>query len=208
MTDFDTYKPPPNLGAMALVFKDHDVDFVVFGGAAAEAWGASRRADDLDIIIRCGPDNYQATADALVELNARAHFPEFAQEALDLLPRTRLTPELIEMSPISTWMTPHGELDLFDSVLSRDGSARYFEDLIDGSSRRRIGGIPVDVVSLDMLIGSKLAVARPKDFEVVAELRRISADRALQHQRTVSGRAFSRRLQQLRGPSSDPGPSL
>lgn len=178
--DLDPYMPPPNLGGMAMVLKDHDVDFVVFGGAAAQAWGAVRRPADLDVVIRCAPDNWQATADALVELNARAYFPEFSHEELDRLPSTRITPELIGWSPISTWMTPHGELDLFDSVLTRDGSPRYYEDLIDGSVRRRIGGIPVDVMALDTLITSKLAFARPKDHEVIAELRAVARHLALQ----------------------------
>ena len=83
------------------------------------------------------------------------------------------------MSPISTWMTDDGELDLFDSVLARRSPARYWEDIHPGSSRHRIGGIPIDVASIDTLIASKLAVGRPKDLDTAEELRRIAADRAL-----------------------------
>jgi hypothetical protein len=112
-------------------------------------------------------------------LKARAFFPRFTPAELALLPNVRLTGELVGGSPVSTWMTTFGELDLFDSVLTRDGGARYWEDLAPHSTPMRFGGITADVASLDTIISAKLAVGRPKDLEVVAELRRIAADRAL-----------------------------
>jgi hypothetical protein len=171
--------PPPLIGPMALALKECEVDFVVIGGAAAHAWGASRRPTDFDVVIRCAPANFEAAAEALQALQARAFFPRFTPEELALLPNVHLTGELIGASLVSTWITRFGELDLFDSVLTRDGGARYWEDLAPHSTPMRFDGISADVASLDTIINSKLAVGRSKDLETVAELRQIAAARAL-----------------------------
>jgi hypothetical protein len=171
--------PPPLIGPMALALKECEVDFVVIGGAAAQAWGASRRPSDFDVVIRCAAANFEAAAEALRALKARAFFPRSTPAELALLPSVRLSGELVGGSPVSTWITAFGELDLFDSVLTRDGGARYWEDLAPNSTPMRFGGITADVASLDTIISTKRAVGRPKDLETVAELRRIAAHRAL-----------------------------
>lgn len=177
---------PLNAGAIALVLKDWDVDFVVVGGAAAYAHGTSRRPSDLDVVIRLAPDNLDNTVAALRELNARPYFPGITPVEQALLPPSRLTADVLEMSLVSTWMTSQGPLDLFDAVLSRSGNSRYYADLEAGSVRRRVDGIPVDVASIDAIIASKVIVGRPKDLDDVAELRRIVVDRALQRQPAVT----------------------
>lgn len=179
-----------NAGGIVMVLNDWNVDHVVIGGAAAHAHGTNRQPSDLDVVIRLADDNLDNAVGALRELRAEPHFPGITAEERAMLPPSRLTAEILEISLISTWMTSQGPLDLFDGILARNGRTRDYHALHAGAVRGRIGGIPTAIAGIDALIESKLAVGRPKDHDDVAELRRVVIERAQQRHRESPSRGL------------------
>lgn len=142
------------------VFGAHEVDFVVIGGVAVQAYGHPRTTRDLDLVVDTAPANAQRVADALVELDA-AH----RGGGVDDLP-SPTDPATIAGGAALFLQTRYGLLD----VMPEPDGAPPYDQLRDRCVSVQLGGVPVQLVGLDDLIALKRAADRPIDREDIAVL--------------------------------------
>lgn len=153
----------------------HRVEFVLVGGLAGQARGATRLTADVDICPRWTPENLDRLAAALTELDARIKIEEGSIETL----KVALDAKTIANMEIGAWRTIAGDVDVLLGIprTTRVDLVRY-EELASEASVLDVGGERVAVASLDDIIRSKEVSARPKDREALAELRELQAREA------------------------------
>lgn len=138
---------------------DHGVQYVVIGGVAMIAHGSAHITKDLDICYSREPRSIAGLVAALSPLHP------YLRGAPPGLP-FRLDVPTIQAGLNFTLVTDMGDFDLLGEV---KGAGGYAEALAQ-SEEHLIGSIPVHVLSLDALIASKRAAARPHDLNHVLEL--------------------------------------
>jgi hypothetical protein len=166
----------PDLVRLAEVLDRHGVEYLVVGGVAARAHGASRPTQDLDCLVRRGRENLERLAAALVELHAHLRVSGLTEDEMAALP-VQLDAETLARTELSTWRTDAGDLDLLSDIPDSEGSRRRYEDLVANSSRIDSDGVSVRVASLQDVIASKEWANRAKDQEALPELRQLGRER-------------------------------
>lgn len=141
------------------------VRFVLIGGGAAIVHGLARTTYDVDVVYDRAPDNLEKLAFALQELSA---YPRGAPPGLPF----HFDLRTLQSGLNFTLTTTLGDLDLLAEV---PGNGTW-QTLQEHSAAIQIYGCDVPVVSLCKLIELKVAAGRPKDFEVVAQLRALLAE--------------------------------
>jgi predicted nucleotidyltransferase len=154
--------PPFDLGRLLHALVDHGVDFVVIGGLAAIAHGSRRTTLDLDVVPCPSPENFIRLAEAVQQLDVDTG-PVVDGELQRLDPGDDV--DLARSRNVSL-RTGAGRLD----VLNRAKGAPYYPDLVAGAVRLTVAGVEVLVAGLDDLVAMKLALARPKDLQDVADM--------------------------------------
>lgn len=153
---------PLDLERLVRLLDAHGVAFVVVGGLAAIAHGARRMTLDLDIVPAPETANFRRLSEAVAELGISDRTVtdgEFQQ----LDPRDELD---LARSRNVTLRTGAGQLD----VLNRARDSPPYEELAARAVRVSIAGVDVLVAGVDDLIAMKLATARPKDLQDVADV--------------------------------------
>ena len=143
-------------------------------------------------------DNLTRLADALRELGARIRVPGVE----DGLPWSTDATALAGLQ-FANLTTEHGDLDISFHPAGTDG----YNDLIRGASPRYVGDVQIQVASLEDVIRSKTAAARPKDERALPELEDIL--RRAEHEppsRPGSGVDAERRDPPTNGRSPGEGP--
>jgi hypothetical protein len=141
------------------VLCDAEVRFVIIGGAAAAAHGSTYPTYDLDICYDRSPESIERLADALKPFHPRL------RGVSDKLPFC-FDAATIARGMNFTLATDLGDIDLFGEVAGIGG----YKDVSALSIPLNIAGWQCPVLSLDGLIQSKRATARPKDVLVLAEM--------------------------------------
>jgi predicted nucleotidyltransferase len=144
------------------VLADHNIEFIIVGGAAAIIHGSSRLTQDLDIVYRRTPINITRLANALKD-----HAP-YLRGAPPGLP-FQWTEETIEMGLNFTLETDIGQIDLFGEIT---GGGNY-DNLISHTIEIELFGARCRCLDLEALISTKRAAGRPRDLEAIAELEAI-----------------------------------
>lgn len=120
----------------------HEVDYVLIGGVAIQAYGHVRTTIDLDVIAAWTPENMRRLAGALRELQARLRGVDADLLGIDLTdPR-----ELYEGGNF-LMRTAHGDLDVF-AVAQTPGAPRSYDQL---SAR----AVPVEVLVVRLLVADR-----------------------------------------------------
>ena len=137
-------------------FRAHGVKYLVVGAYAVGFHAQPRATKDLDLFIKAGPANAQATYAALAQFGAPLHNirPE------DLADRTGF---------IRFGYEPRG-FDILPDIPGVDFDAaweRRVEGVIDTTS-----GLTAFFISRDDLIAAKLAAGRPQDLADVDAIRK------------------------------------
>ena len=152
----------------------HGVDYVIVGGVAAVAHGATRLTQDLDVVADFALNNLTRLADALAELNVRIRAEGLDDEVAQTFPTPNA--QALERLEISTWRTDAGDFDVLVGLPAADGESRPYADLANRAVEIRFGNRSVRVASLIDIIESKEWADRPKDREALVELRSIRDD--------------------------------
>jgi hypothetical protein len=158
MTDFES---------LLATLAQHEVAFIVVGGAAAIAHGSARLTQDLDIVY----DRSPANLDRLVGALAR-HQPYLRGVPPGL-------PFLWDRATVArglnfTLVTSLGDLDLLGEI---PGGGSY-QDLLPDAVELHVFQTRCFCLSLPQLIRAKRAAGRPKDLEALAELEAIEDENA------------------------------
>jgi hypothetical protein len=135
------------------------VHFIIVGGAAATAHGATRLTQDLDLVYARDRANLQRLAAALAP-----HQP-YLRGVPPGLP-FRFDEATIARGLNFTLTTSLGDIDLLGEIV---GGGR-FEDLASHAIELLLFGLPCLCLDLPTLIAVKRAAGRPKDLEAIAEL--------------------------------------
>ena len=130
---------------------DHEVLYLVVGGAAVNALGFVRSTEDIDFWLQRTPANADRTLGALSEFG----FDEFTRDDL-------LDPKAVLM----LGRPPH-RIDLLTWI-----SAREFDDCYPRRRYGQLGGVRIPLIGLDDLLINKRASGRPKDLADIEEFDR------------------------------------
>ena len=150
------------LGRMVAKLADGGVDFVLVGGFAAVAHGASVMTRDVDVCCRLDRENLTRLAAVLADLH----------------PRHRMTPKRLPFDVASTpaegLRNLYLETDLcvLDCLSEVDGLGG-FADVKRESMMISVGTAKFPILTIDALIKSKEAIGRPHDRTTAAQLRAI-----------------------------------
>jgi hypothetical protein len=157
-----------------------DIAFVVVGGVAAAAHGASRLTSDLDICYDAdNPQNVHSLGKLLADWSA---YPRGVEKGLPFTMDGRT----LLGAPVLTLASNEGDIDVMDQIsgVGPYKSVRAHSDAIEAF------GLGFRVLDLPTLITAKRAAGRPRDFEHLPELEALLALRQ---------RASARRLAKLGG---------
>jgi hypothetical protein len=142
------------------------VEFIVVGGVAASAHGAARTTLDLDVVYRRTTENFARIVNAFSTIHP---YPRGAPPGLPFQWDART----LQLGTNFTLTTSLGYIDFLAEIT---GGGTY-DDLLPYTVQLEIFGTACRCIDLDRLIVVKTAAGRPKDFEAVAELRAIQAER-------------------------------
>ena len=141
------------------VFDRHGVEHIVVGGVAAGFAGAPIITLDLDVVFRRTKENASRLEAALREVEAIYRDPAGRRIIPDV--------ERLLTAKIHLLETRLGYLDVLASI----GAGWHFEDLEPRSSNLQVAGLTVRVLDLAAVIESKEHANRPKDRNMLSELR-------------------------------------
>jgi hypothetical protein len=149
----------PELHAEQLLrtLAEHDVDYVLIGGVAIQAYGHVRTTIDLDVIAAWTPENLRQLADALRDLRARLRGIDAELLEIDLT-----DPGQLYDGGTFLMRTTHGDLDVF-AVEQTAGAPRSYEQLRDRAVAVEVFGVRILVAHPEDLIRMKVAAAEFRD---------------------------------------------
>jgi hypothetical protein len=158
----------------------HEVDCVLIGGMAMQAYGHVRTTVDLDVIAAWTPENMRQLAAALGELGARLRGVD-----ADLLGIDLTNPEQLYDGGNFLMRTAHGDLDVF-AVDQTAGAPRSYEQLRARAVAVEVLGARILIAHPEDLIRMKTAASRfrdrpeakrRQDLDDIAVLERLRAER-------------------------------
>jgi len=150
MTDFET---------LMQLLAEHDVAFIIVGGAAAIVHGSSRLTEDLDVVYQRTPENLARLVRALT---GQSPYPRGAPPGLPF----QWSEGTLRLGLNFTLETRLGQLDLLGEIAGGGG----YDDLIDHTVEVEVFGVRCRCLDLPTLLLVKRAAGRPKDLEAIAEL--------------------------------------
>ncbi len=148
-----------DIAAILRALSANEVDFVVIGGIAAVAHGSAYITQDFDISYARTGVNLARLARALAPLHPRLRG---VSEELPF----QLNAATLRAGLNFTLATDIGDIDLMGQIA---GFSSY-EQVSAASDTLELYGIRCRILTLDGLIRSKRAAARPKDLQLVPEL--------------------------------------
>ncbi len=158
----------------------HDVDCVLIGGMAMQAYGHVRTTVDLDVIAAWMPENMARLAAALGELGARLRGVDAELLGIDLT-----DPQQLYDGGNFLMRTAHGDLDVF-AVDQTAGAPRSYELLRARAVAVEVLGARILIAHPEDLIRMKTAASRfrdrpeakrRQDLDDIAVLERLRAER-------------------------------
>lgn len=161
MTAAGESRPLLQAEALLSVLEDHQVEYVVIGGFAAQVHGASRPTYDIDVTANTTADNLGRLAQALAELRARVR----TESVEGGLPFSASADSLRGVRMLNL-TTPLGELDLTFEPAGVGG----YDNWTPNAQTYTVGQLQVRIAALADIIRSKTAAGREKDIDALPEL--------------------------------------
>ena len=132
----------------------HEVDYVIIGGIAIQAYGGQRVTRDLDVVIATSAENVARLAAALADLDARILGPNGQ--------RSGSVPSASLLGSSDQWhlVTDYGLLD----VLTLPAHLGSFEDVRARAHEVALGELTVPIAHREDLVRMKRAAGRAQDL--------------------------------------------
>lgn len=121
--------PELDLGRLLRTLNDRGVVYLLVGGGAAQAHGATRATVDLDCVPRRDAENLARLASAMRELNARLRVAGLDDYEASQLPVV-LDAESLARAELSMWRTDAGDLDILADIPDRNGRRMSYGELV------------------------------------------------------------------------------
>lgn len=157
MTDF---------GALIRALCSAEARFIIVGGVAATLHGSASLTQDVDVVYARDTENLAWIAKALAPLEP------YLRGAPPGLP-FHLDAATLAAGLNFTRATSAGDIDLLGEIAGVGG----FEALLPCTVEVELFGARCRCIDLPTLIAAKVAAGRPKDLEVIAELRALLEER-------------------------------
>jgi predicted nucleotidyltransferase len=132
--------------------RDADVDFVLVGGLAVNAWGYLRATRDVDLVPDPSPENLARLDALLVELGGKV-------EVGDRLLESSAIRTFLRTGDRTLVLTDLGRIDILQGL----PQVPTFSALDERATEVDLEGLVVKVCSLDDLLAMKRASDRPRD---------------------------------------------
>jgi predicted nucleotidyltransferase len=137
-----------------------EVEFVVVGGLAVNAWGVVRGTKDVDVVVAPEIDNLKRVAEVAVEAGGRVQRGEALLGSATSIASALAGGEQVAIE------TDLGRLDVVQGL---DGVPAY-ADLHSRASEAEILGVAVAVCSIEDLKAMKRAAGRTRDLADLEDL--------------------------------------
>jgi hypothetical protein len=137
-----------------------EVEFVVVGGLALNAWGVVRGTKDVDVVIATDPDNIKRVAAVAVEAGGRVHQGEALLGTTFSIAAALASGEQVAIE------TDLGRLDVVQGL---DG-VPSFEELRSRATAAEILGSELWICSREDLRAMKQAAGRTRDLADIEDL--------------------------------------
>jgi hypothetical protein len=160
-----------DVGALLRQLHDAEIEHILIGGLAVNAWGVIRSTKDIDICPAPDPDNLGRLAALLRRLGVKqlgVGIEGFAEVEMPFDP-TR--PEDLAEGGNFRLATPLGVLDIMQWVPGIEDESTYATLAADAEVAKAFG-IEIRVCSLSALRLMKRAAGRPQDLQDLAALDR------------------------------------
>jgi hypothetical protein len=145
----------PDFKELLRSFNAHSVKYLIVGGYAVSFHAQPRATNDLDLLIKCDPENAQAAYAALASFGA----PLEGVAVSDLANPAKFI--RFGEPPVAVDI-----LSAIDGVAFDEAWSRRVEGIVDQNTR-----LTAFFISRDDLIVSKLAAGRTRDLADVEEIR-------------------------------------
>lgn len=146
-------------------FTQAKIPFVVVGGVAAAAHGATRLTNDLDICYDAMDDKDVRALGAL--LRGWQAYPRGVEAGLRFI----MDDKTLRAAPVMTLTSTQGDVDVMDRISGvGDYKAAHAH-----SEEIEAFGLKFRILDLPSLIKAKRAAGRPRDFEHLPELEALLA---------------------------------
>ncbi len=152
-----TDRPALDADQLLRTLAEHEVDYVLIGGVAIQAYGHVRTTIDLDVIAAWTPENLRRLADALRDLRARLRGIDAELLGIDVT-----DPSQLHDGGNFLMRTAHGDLDVF-AIDQTAGAPRSYDQLRDRAVAVEVFGVRILVAHPEDLIRMKLAAAELRD---------------------------------------------
>ncbi len=146
------------------VLNDQDVNYLIIGGVAVQAYGHVRTTQDVDVIVAPDARNLERLAAALEQLRARLKGVDAHLLGIDPTDAAHLRD-----GANFGLATRAGGLDVWTDAVELKG-ARSWEEMRERAVTAEVGEQSLRFVHLDDLIRMKLAAGREKDLQDIAAL--------------------------------------
>ncbi len=130
-----------------------DVEFILIGGLAINAWGVVRGTKDVDIVVASDPGNLERIAEVAVAIGGQVHTGESFLSTPFSIAAHLANGDRVAIET---------ELGLLDVVQGLPGVPSYNE-LRASAIETEILGVNVHVCSIDALKRMKRVAGRPRD---------------------------------------------
>lgn len=169
----DPLAPPLQARDLLALLDSHGVKYVLVGGLAAIAYGATRATFDIDLVPDWSPENLELLAAALIAADARLRVPD--GDPVDyMITAEMITAESLRAFEVSTWRTRFGDLDVITGIPTAErGRLAQFPELAGRANAREAFGFTILVADLADIIEAKQALGREPDLASLPELHRI-----------------------------------
>lgn len=150
---------PPRLGDLLAHVVAAQVEFVLVGGLAVNAWGYLRGTVDVDLVPEPGAENLDRLGDALAEINGKV-------KVGDRLLAVSSTRTYLHAGDRALVVTDLGECDVLQGL---PHIPRYAA-LKARASAATLHGLSVEVCSLEHLLEMKRIAGRHRDQDDIEAL--------------------------------------
>jgi hypothetical protein len=150
--------PPTDLTTLLAKLASSGADFVLVGGLAAVAQGATLVTQDIDVVHRRTPESVDKLLAMLTAVNA-----SYRERPDARIPPSR---DALLGSGHNLLMTDLGPLDLLGKV----EGGRGYDELVPNAITVQVGGYPLRVLDLATLAELKRGATSPKDKRSLAIL--------------------------------------
>lgn len=160
-----------DVGALLRQLHDANVEYILIGGLAVNAWGVIRSTKDVDICPASDPLNLERLAALLKRLGVKQLGVGIEGFSDAEMPFDPTRPEDLAEGGNFRLATPLGVLDIMQWVPGIEDESTYATLAADAEVAKAFG-IEIMVCSLGALRLMKRAAGRPQDLQDLADLDR------------------------------------